>query len=153
MTSPPISRKFVGEPMTIRCIFILSGINSYLNRLGLAGSDHPHDGLFGLCGMRSAWDELCIGTRSSLPAFFPSLINRMSSLWTLTHVYRDTLLTLNTLKQKAFPFLQTAASYKKNKKNRGKYSTTSSLNKESPSSEVHVSKNQQGEILNHLFFE
>ena len=102
-------------------------------------------------GLRSAWDELCVGTRSSLPAFFPSLINRMWSLWTLTHIYRDTLLTLNTLKQKAFPFLQTAASYKKN--NRGKYSTTSSLNKESHSSEVHVSKNHQGEILNHLFFE
>ena len=47
-------------------------------------------------------------------------------------------LTLNTLMHKAFPF-----SYKRwplPKSNRGKYSATSSLNKGSPSSEVHVSR-------------
>ena len=45
--------------------------------------------------------------------------------------------------QKAFSFFQTVASSKKNKKkkkNSGEHSATSSLNKGSPSSEVHVSR-------------
>ena len=126
MISPPIRRKFVGDPMTIHCIFILSGINSCLNRLVRI---IPVTASSVFTGLRSACDEpLCIGTRSSLPAFFPSLIDCLWSPWTLTHIYRDTLLTQNTLKQKAFPFLQTAASYTKNKQNKTK---------------------KQGEILNH----
>ena len=59
-------------------------------------------------------------------------------LMTLIHVCPEVLLTLKTLMQKSFPSLHSGGLLQNT--NRGKYSTTSSLNKGTPSSEVHVSR-------------
>ena len=49
---------------------------------------------------------------------------------------------------KALPFFRTVASKNKTKQKRGKYSTTSPLNKDSPFSEVRVSK----QVTNLMFY-
>ena len=86
--------------------------------------------------------------------FFPSrtLIDiSASNMCYLTHIIMPReMLTLNTQRQRTFPFLQTVVSSKQKqnktkKKKRGKYSTTLSLNKRSPSSEVRKSAGCQND--------
>ena len=69
-------------------------------------------------------------------------MDRLAALYftmTLTHVCPEVLLTIKTLMQQSFPSLHSASGLLQ-KTNREKYSTASSLNKGSPSSEVHVSR-------------
>ena len=71
--------------------------------------------------------------------FSAKTVARFSQYLILTHICPEILFITEYSDVKSFPFLQTVAS-SKNNNNRGKYSTTPSLNKGCPSSEVHVSR-------------